>query len=251
MRLQWKNEWTTPSVVGVISFGVGVAIGYALNSRKYKKLEATIDAMKEGIISSTGELESTFVQATFKMDEDKEKVNSMIQQVGHVIGKFKMDGQEFLAQYAKDVKERLDDPTGLEFHEDTATLHTGPDDDWNYADEMRTRTSDAPYILNVDEYMEDERDYRQSTLTYYRGDNVLTDELDVPIYNIEKIVGRLEFGRGSRDPSIVYIRNEQLEAEYEVLLDFGYYQVQVLGQDVEDQLNSGDVKHSLHKFKKE
>jgi hypothetical protein len=252
MRLQWKQEWTTPSVAGVISFGFGVALGvaagYALNARKYKKLEAAIYKMKD----SNEEMESSFVQAQFKMNEDKEKVNSMIQQVSHVIGKFKAEGQDFLEQYAREVKERLDDPTGLEFHEEaTAELFTGKDDDWNYADEMRTRTSDTPYILNVDEYMADERDYRQSTLTYYRGDNILCDELDTPIYDIDKIVGKLEFGKGSRDPTIVYIRNEQLEAEYEVSLDFGYYQVEVLGQAIEEEYEAKDVKHSLHKFKKE
>lgn len=250
MRLQWKRHWTTPSVVGVISFGIGVAAGYVIKSyqnRAITKLEEAIDKMK----ATTEEMESDFVQAQFKMDEDKEKINVMIQQVGHVIRRFKDEGQEFLNRHAEDVKARLDDPTDLEFHEDTATLFKGKDNDWNYADEIRVRTPDAPYIINVDEYMDDERDYRQSSLTYYRGDNILTDELDVPVYNIDKVVGKLEFGKGSRDPSIVYVRNEQLEAEYEVILDHGYFQVQILGQELEEQFDSKDVKHSLHKFKKE
>lgn len=110
------------------------------------------------------------------------------------------------------------------------------DDSWNYDDERATRSKDRPYIIHVDEFVADEFDYEsQSTLTWYEKDQILTDSKDVPVYNHAAVVGELRFGHGSNDPNVVYIRNERLKAEYEVLRDPGSYQETVLGESFDDQ----------------
>jgi hypothetical protein len=128
----------------------------------------------------------------------------------------------------------------------TANVFDNPSEDWNYQEELAARTSEAPYILHQDEFYADERGYTQTTLTYYAGDQILADEQDKPIYNYGAIVGELKFGHGTNDPNVVYIRNEALEAEYEVLLDNTSFEVSVLGFDAD----STEVEHSgLHKFR--
>jgi len=124
-------------------------------------------------------------------------------------------------------------------------------DEWVQEEEERSRTREKPYVISVEEFARSETGFKQQTLTYYKGDNVLCDDSEPPnpIYDHPKVVGDLKFGHGSKDISICYIRNEVLEGEYEIILEHGYYQIDVLGQEIEDQLMNGDVKHSVRKFK--
>lgn len=87
------------------------------------------------------------------------------------------------------------------------------------------------YIVTENEYIQGERDYNQATFTWYEGDDVLTDQDDTVIENVDRIVGRknLLFGLNSNDANVVYIRNEHLEYDYEVIRSTGSYGVDVLG----------------------
>lgn len=85
--------------------------------------------------------------------------------------------------------------------------------------ENRNRTEEAPYILDKDEFLGNESDYTQATLTYFEGDGVLTDERDDLIEDIGATVGsyNLRFGHRSDDPNVVYVRNDVLGIEFEIL----------------------------------
>jgi len=117
--------------------------------------------------------------------------------------------------------------------------------DWDYDVEVKSRSDDEPYIIHVDEYMNDEMDFDQTTLTYYAGDHILCDESDVPIYNHERIVGQLVFGHGTSDPNTVYIRNVKLQKEWEIMRHTGHYQVEVQGLELEQEYEARDLKHSV------
>lgn len=240
MRFQWRKEWTVPVMIGV-----SASVGYALSIFLYKKTEKLVEEIKR----NTAGFESTVTQLQFKLTEDQEKMDGLIGSVGHTIRKFKDEGREFLDQIANDVAKATMMPNPDD--ETQASIFSGDEDDWDYDEELKHRGLDHAYIIHRDEYFAEETNNSQSTLTYYRGDNVLCDELDTPIYDMEKVVGTLIFGKGSNDPNVVYVRNERLEADYEVLLDHGYYQTEVLGQAVEDDLNAQDVKHSVRKFRTE
>lgn len=119
------------------------------------------------------------------------------------------------------------------------------DTEWDYEIECQNRTPDRPYVIHRDEFFNDEMGWdSQSTLTYYEGDHVLTDERDEYLADPETYVGELKFGHGSGDPNVVYIRNERLHAEYEVLRDPGTYMLDVLGSNIEVQMKEDDFKHS-------
>lgn len=92
------------------------------------------------------------------------------------------------------------------------------------------RDTSKPYIISVREFEDGEEDYSQNSLTYYEGDDVLTDERDQPIQHIVKIVGdNLRFGEMSEDPNVVYIRNHELEVDFEICRSAGTYTEEVLG----------------------
>ena len=102
---------------------------------------------------------------------------------------------------------------------------------WDYDEEIARRSPGAPYIIHHDEFFEGEKDYLQSSLVYYEGDDVLSDERDKHIDDVEGTIGsdNLRFGHGSRDNNIVYIRNDRLEMDFEVMRSFGKYSQEVLG----------------------
>lgn len=126
-----------------------------------------------------------------------------------------------------------------------------PDEDdkpeeWNQEAEDAARQSfpGRPYIISYAEFVENSFGFNQQTLTFYEGDEVLTDPNDVVIYAPGEVVGPLVFGKGSGDPNICYVRNKKLKVEYEVIRDSGHYAVVRQGLDIEEQYEEGDIKHS-------
>lgn len=92
-------------------------------------------------------------------------------------------------------------------------------------------TAEKPYIIAFHEYDEQTKGYVQETLTYFT-DGALTDESDMVIDTIDEVVGLANlqwFGRKSPNPNVVYIRNEKLEKDFEVVRSIGTYAADVLG----------------------
>lgn len=99
------------------------------------------------------------------------------------------------------------------------------------------RDPDRPYIISVDEFMEHDQEidgivYDKITITYFDEDHVLIDEREEVIPDIDKVIGdtfMTKFGHKSKDKNVVYVRNERLESDFEVLLDKMSYSESVLG----------------------
>jgi len=100
------------------------------------------------------------------------------------------------------------------------------EDDEQWEQEVAARSQDRPYIISVDEFMEGEPNYSQTTLTYFVEDDTLIDEREFPIENVDRVVGEANldrFGYKSNDPKVIYVRNEKLSADYEILRHEGSY----------------------------
>ena len=122
--------------------------------------------------------------------------------------------------------------------------------EWDMELELSTRNGREPYVIHFDEFDEhdgSEGGFVQKTLTYYEGDDIMTDEHDTPIYQYHTVTGFLKFGHGSKDPNVVYIRNEELQLEVEVLYMPGRYEVEVLGLDDEETFVEGQIRHARTK----
>lgn len=94
-------------------------------------------------------------------------------------------------------------------------------DDWDWHKERVSRSPIRPYVIHRDE-MDDSEAYDSITYTYYEEDDVLCNERDEVVGKDERdaLVGErnLErFGHGSGDASIVFIRNDRLEMQMEVV----------------------------------
>lgn len=118
------------------------------------------------------------------------------------------------------------------------------DPTFDLEEELKYRTEDKPYIITHDEYYEAAKDYDNHSLTYYQVDGVLCDEHDKPIENADEIVGEdhlVRFGSGSKDKNIVFVRNDVLETDYEIVRSRGSFLEEVLGMPNEEP---GSLKHS-------
>lgn len=133
---------------------------------------------------------------------------------------------------AEVVKARIEETTITRnvFIEEEAKAQGITDPDWTA--ELMSRTEEAPYVLSKDEFMENESEYVQVTLTYYAGDRVLTDDRDDVIEDVDDTVGMYNlarFGQWSHDDHVVYVRNDVRENEFEITLNEGRYSVLVQG----------------------
>lgn len=126
----------------------------------------------------------------------------------------------------------------------TEEVNVFRDDTFDYAEEVKFRTEEKPYIITHDEFYEGEKNYDTASLTYYEIDDTLVDERDKPLEQTDKLVGDdhlVRFGSGSKDKNIVFVRNDRLGIDYEIVRSKGSYLEEVLGMLPE---NPNELKHS-------
>ena len=80
----------------------------------------------------------------------------------------------------------------------------------------------TPYVISPDEF--DELDeYDTSSLTYY-ADGILADEFDEVIEDVDEIIGMDSLHHfGEFEDDSVFVRNDRLRCDYEILLDHRNY----------------------------
>jgi hypothetical protein len=242
MYFQWRKEWTTPAV-GVVSFAAGAAAGYL-----YMRRQA--DILVDTAVEITHELDDLTldIEMTNPFLEPLNAYKEVLEEFTRAVHQFNEQERLVFQKPPVDQEHRPEivrpPVADLKIEDIGATLSAITDDSWNYEEEQENRTPDAPYVIHRDEFFNRETGYHQNTLQWYVGDKILCDENDVPIYAPEKVVGQLRFGHGSGDPNVVYVRNEKLSAEYEIVRNEGLYQIEVLGIEVEEQADADDLKHS-------
>lgn len=233
MDFYWRKEWTTPAVVGVVSFAAGVAAGAV----GYKvRLDRQIDRDLAGIEGLSDAIKKVSFEQNIHIPESKD-LDIVDTSPGFNLG------QTFAQSFAKTMKD-LSPKTPEPEPEPDAEVNNVFQDDWDVAEEMASRSPDAPYVLHINEFVNRDSGYHQQVLEWYMQDQILADENNVPIYSPEKIVGRLEWGRGSKDEDTVYIRNDKLHAEYEIHKNPGSFQEEVYGVEAEAGAEEDELKHS-------
>lgn len=128
-----------------------------------------------------------------------------------------------------------DPETRVPYHNMGEDVELVTEPGWDYAEELKRRTSSEPFIIHEEEFRSSEKGYIQVAYTYYAEDDVLTDEDDRPLPHADKIVGEenLKFGHGSGDPNVVFVRNDQMGLDMEISRSPNSFEQEVLG--VEDE----------------
>lgn len=258
-----SKKWVIPTAVGVASFGAGGVLGYIWGKRNGDVFEISQDVVDFDPVDAEPTLfdfeqdvrnEVLFANAVKAVEQAKHNYMSLD---GDDIP-WELDEEAELMIEEDELLEAIAEQTHLnEITNDGDTtplvknIFANAGDHWNYEHELSTRTEDQPYVIHLDEWVAEEAGCEQSTVTFYAGDSIMADQFDTPIYNYAELMGDLKFGHGSDDPSVVYIRNERLELEWEVILHSGRFEIEVLGHDIESAYESRDLKHSAPRFRDE
>jgi hypothetical protein len=231
-NIQFKEEWKNPALGAFVGFAAGVSFGYFLCAQRLKKM---IDVAVEEVI--VDEYEEEIVDG----DQLRRDFNRAAQEIQQWTGFTTL--KDLPVGDRRGVEELLPTPKP-EVDEPAINVILRDDIDWDQEEEEAERSPDAPYVIHRDEFHNSQTGYKQVDLTWFAGDQVLVDDKMVPIYNDNETVGRLEFGRGSGESDVVYIRNPVFEGEYMVTRSPNSYQVEVLGLQAEEEAEEGDLKHS-------
>jgi hypothetical protein len=245
-----SSPWIVPAAIGVIGFGSGLGLGFFLGKRKADPDDGLV---YETIDGSTLEFEFEDVEVTFAPAPDEttpERPPKVVidEEVAVDKGILTVDSLSDLrpSMVSEEAVEEEPVKAVVEVEEVIVTPQEELDIEWDYEEEIEKRTETAPYILHKEEFYADEKNYTQSSLTYFAVDETLADEDNRPIYNHSAVTGPLLFGHGSGQEDVVYIRNDERRAEYEVTRVEGRYTIEVLGYELEHDAEVEDIKHSKH-----
>lgn len=75
-----------------------------------------------------------------------------------------------------------------------------------------------PYVIDPEEY--GNKTDNECTVLMWYGDDILTDTYGVNVDDIDNTVGREfidHFGENPEEPDVVYVRNDRLEMDYQIL----------------------------------
>lgn len=181
----------------IFSFVAGAAIGliagFKLSETKYQaKIQEEIASVKEAFRNKRVDISKFAPKESKKVDEVSKKV-------------FKKPEQEVRkVPYATMYKE-----PSKQTKEERVIVET-----------KIGEAKKGPYVISPDEFGEDQ-EYEQISLIYY-ADNTLADDEDMVMdeAEIERTVGMDSLTRfGEYEPDSVFVRNDELKTEYEILLD--------------------------------
>lgn len=111
----------------------------------------------------------------------------------------------------------------------------------------------APFLIAEAEYFENEPEYMLDTLTYYELDDTLTDENNSQIDRVDETIGGRHlhmFKKSNTGKTSLYVRNDDHQTLYEIILVEQSYAAVILGMD-EEELGLKEPKPKLKKMKRD
>jgi hypothetical protein len=212
----------------VVGLGVGLYFGYRWNKKKIRA-----EAFKES-------------------EEEIARIREHYHQKA-IAAVQKPDVEELIEEKGYDRPLRAPVPGVLEPGlVNAATLKDDVDEKpvWNYQRELdhRLANPDDPYVIHQEEYMAMETGYRQVAYTYYALDDVLVGEDEEhPLPHADLIVGlnNLQFGHGTDDEDVVFVRNNEHKLEMEICRLHKSYEEEILGVENSEEDDESDDDDGL------
>jgi hypothetical protein len=251
-RVSWLVK--NPKALIGIALLTGVVVGSAatylvvrqkLTSRLQAEADEQIQDVKDhyAILNKTGPNGDLAALASVYSDEERAEGKQIVEREGYMAYDKVRPSTEKVIEVVEEItvtQAIVEATLPIErnvFESDNA------DDYFIFAEELEKRAEkpDEPFVITKEEWDANETDYDQAELTYYEGDDVLTDSKEKPVEDTDGVVGNenlLRFGHGSGDPKVVYIRNNNLSLDFEMSHSSGKFAKEVLGFD--DELTHSD-----------
>ena len=199
----------------LVGAGIGIAIGFTVGYKvAEKRLQTKYSKLAEEEISEMRE----HYQQKMVAVEPKPPLDKVMKERYSEVELQAI--KETNAQFPPE--EEVQEGVVVQEVEETTQVNVFDSEDWNYAAEIAKRDPEVPYIIHVDEFSQNEPEHDQLTYTYYEVDDVLADQQENTIDDMDAVIGLGNLGRwghGSKDEHIVYIRNEEMKTDFEVVRD--------------------------------
>lgn len=185
------NNKITSFMMFIFGAAVGSVVTWQYTKKKYEQIaQEEIDSVKETF--------SKLKEVKNKDNESDENNN-----VGTIVERAK--DKPSIVEYAAKLRKQ-----GYINYSNTDSLFEEEVDE--------NMINDRPYVISPDEFGEFD-DYDTISLTYY-ADQVLVDEDDELVEDIEETVGFESLNAfGEYEDDSVFVRNDRLKCDYEILLD--------------------------------
>jgi hypothetical protein len=195
------NNKITSFMIFIFGAAVGSVVTWQYTKKKYEQIaQEEIDSVKE-TFSKLKEVKSK--------DNESEENNN----VRTIVERAK--DKPNIVEYAAKLRKQ-----GYTNYSNTDSLS----EDLNVSEEEvdENMINDKPYVISPDEFGEFD-DYDTISLIYY-ADQILADEDDELVEDIEEIVGFESLNTfGQYEDDSVFVRNDRLKCDYEILLDHRKY----------------------------
>lgn len=178
--------------------------------------------MKSFVIFAAGALVGSAVTYIVTKDKYEKIANAEIESVKEAFSTLEEKPEE-----EEDSTYEVDEQELKEYSSLTKNLY--PTDTISYNNEMvrqivEEEAHPLPYVISKGDFCEN-MEYESETLVYY-GDGVLADDFFEIVKDIDELVGKAnlaQLGEGDNDSDVIYIRNEKMEMDYEILFDVRTY----------------------------
>jgi len=208
----------------VLGAGIGSAITYFIVKDKYEVMLDEIENNYENVINNKDD-----EIAKELLDSDNTSYNKTVNDKYTESSKEYKETQEQLIndilknegeQYKKDViqinkleKDKLEDIA-------KKYKHNIMNQEINY----------DPHIISIEEFIESDNNYDKVSLFYYNEDDILTEENEEIITNRLELIGDSldEFGILSDNSDVVYVRNDKISTDFEIVRLNDSYQESIL-----------------------
>jgi len=190
------NNKITSFMMFIFGAAVGSVVTWQYIKKKYERIaQEEIDSVKE-----------TFSKLEVKSKDNESEKNNNVRTIVE-----RAKDKPSVVEYAAKLRKQ-----GYINYSDTDSLSEDSNASEKEVDE--DMINDKPYVISPDEFGEF-YDYEKISLTYY-ADQVLADDDDELVDDIEETVGFESLNAfGEYEDDSVFVRNDRLKCDYEILLD--------------------------------
>lgn len=190
------NNKITSFMMFIFGAAVGSVVTWQYTKKKYEQIaQEEINSVKE-----------TFSKLKVKNKDNESEENNNVRTIVE-----RAKDKPSIVEYAAKLRKQ-----GYTNYSNTDSLS----EDSNVSEEEvdENMINDKPYVISPDEFGEFD-DYDTISLTYY-ADQVLADDDDELVEDIEETVGFESLNAfGEYEDDSVFVRNDRLKCDYEILLD--------------------------------
>lgn len=229
------NKTMVAVTTGVVSLGIGGVLGYILAekrvSEKYaKQADEEVAKIRDRYRENYRDLKDKVSDTRREMQETKDYLADTAEKVREKYDVENVYEEEDIPTHAKVrydkivVDEKYFEVEGEEEEEEDEEFTMNDENPSLEIPKVDPNRSE-PFLISDEDFWVNERDHSQSTLVYHINDDVLVDETAQVIHDEGDIVGdTLSVFDANRTLTAVYVRNNRLRADIEVVIDHDPYE---------------------------